>query len=102
MVRKRRDRRTEQALQADEARVELERGMERGGESVDCMAYHEGYRSRLAFRTGGDDLLEVPGVPFEQELHHGPVEAFVRERIRHHVVQPWMIADNFAGNLGIL
>ncbi|MBI4804200.1 MAG: histidine kinase [Desulfovibrio sp.] len=25
------------------------RGLERGGESVDCMAYHEGYRSRLAF-----------------------------------------------------
>lgn len=25
------------------------RGLERGGESVDCMAYQEGYRSRLAF-----------------------------------------------------
>ncbi|GFK93124.1 hypothetical protein NNJEOMEG_00953 [Fundidesulfovibrio magnetotacticus] len=25
------------------------RGLERGGESIDCMAYQEGYRSRLAF-----------------------------------------------------
>ncbi|MFP5221813.1 MAG: histidine kinase [Acidobacteriota bacterium] len=30
------------------------RGMERGGESVDCMAYHEGYRSRLAFLLRSD------------------------------------------------
>lgn len=30
------------------------RGLERGGESVDCMAYHEGYRSRLAFLLRSD------------------------------------------------
>ncbi|KAF0233677.1 MAG: hypothetical protein FD177_1461 [Desulfovibrionaceae bacterium] len=30
------------------------RGMERGGESVDCMAYQEGYRSRLAFLLRSD------------------------------------------------
>lgn len=30
------------------------RGMERGGESVDCMAYREGYRSRLAFLLRSD------------------------------------------------
>ena len=36
------------------------RGMERGGESVDCMAYHEGYRSRLVFllRSGCDALSD--------------------------------------------
>jgi len=31
------------------------RGMERGGESVDCMAYQEGYRSRLAFLLRSSD-----------------------------------------------
>lgn len=30
------------------------RGLERGGESVDCMAYQEGYRSRLAFLLRSD------------------------------------------------
>lgn len=29
------------------------RGMERGGESVDCMAYQQGFRSRLAFLLRG-------------------------------------------------
>ena len=30
------------------------RGLERGGESIDCMAYQEGYRSRLAFVLRSD------------------------------------------------
>lgn len=50
------------------------RGMERGGESVDCMAYHEGYRSRLAFLLRSD--CEAFGVIMLYSHNHGYFDRF--------------------------
>ena len=50
------------------------RGMERGGESVDCMAYQEGYRSRLAFllRSGCDALSDCEAFGVVMLYSHKP------------------------------
>jgi len=50
------------------------RGLERGGESVDCMAYREGYRSRLAFvlRSDCDALADCEAFGLIMLYSHQP------------------------------
>jgi len=50
------------------------RGLERGGESVDCMAYREGYRSRLAFvlRSDCDALADCEAFGVIMLYSHQP------------------------------